>query len=65
MQLGQLRGLFPGVPLIACTATADPQTREDVRERLGLAGSPIFVTGFDRPNIRYTVVDKREPLQQL
>ena len=65
VQLGQLRGLFPGVPLMACTATADPQTREDVRERLGLAGSPIFVTGFDRPNIRYTVVDKREPIHQL
>ena len=65
VQLGQLRGLFPGVPLMACTATADPQTREDVRERLGLAGSPLFVTGFDRPNIRYTVVDKREPIHQL
>jgi ATP-dependent DNA helicase RecQ len=65
VQLGQLRGLFPGVPLMACTATADPQTREDVRERLGLAGSPMFVTGFDRPNIRYTVVDKREPIHQL
>jgi ATP-dependent DNA helicase RecQ len=65
VQLGQLRGLFPGIPLMACTATADPQTRKDVRERLGLASSPIFVTGFDRPNIRYTVVDKREPIQQL
>jgi ATP-dependent DNA helicase RecQ len=65
VQLGQLRSLFPGVPLMACTATADPQTREDVRERLGLAGAPVFVTGFDRPNIRYTVVDKREPIHQL
>ena len=65
VQLGQLRELFPGIPLMACTATADPQTREDVRERLGLASSPIFVTGFDRPNIRYTVVHKREPIHQL
>jgi len=65
VQLGQLRSLFPGVPIIACTATADPQTRDDVRQRLGLAGAPVFVTGFDRPNIRYTVVEKREPLQQL
>jgi ATP-dependent DNA helicase RecQ len=65
VRLGELRGLFPEVPLIACTATADPQTRDDVRARLGLAGAPRFVTGFDRPNIRYTVVEKREPLQQL
>jgi ATP-dependent DNA helicase RecQ len=65
VQLGQLRGLFPDVPVMACTATADPQTRDDVRLRLGLADAPVFVTGFDRPNIRYTVVDKREPLHQL
>jgi len=65
VQLGRLRSLFPVVPILACTATADPETRQDVRERLGLADAPVFVTGFDRPNIRYTVVDKREPLQQL
>jgi ATP-dependent DNA helicase RecQ len=65
VQLGQLRGLFPGVPVIACTATADPQTRDDVRARLSLSDAPCYVTGFDRPNIRYTVVDKREPLHQL
>jgi ATP-dependent DNA helicase RecQ len=65
VQLGQLRGLFPGVPVIACTATADPQTRDDVRARLSLSEAPCYVTGFDRPNIRYTVVEKREPLHQL
>ncbi|HEY5388651.1 MAG TPA: DNA helicase RecQ [Thermoleophilia bacterium] len=65
VQLGQLRGLFPGVPIIACTATADPQTRDDVRARLSLSDAPCYVTGFDRPNIRYTVVEKREPLHQL
>jgi len=65
VQLGQLRGLFPRVPIIACTATADPQTRDDVRARLSLSGAPCYVTGFDRPNIRYTVVEKREPLHQL
>ena len=65
VQLGQLRELFPGVPVMACTATADPQTRTDVRARLGLSDAPVFVTGFDRPNIRYTVVDKRHPLDQL
>jgi ATP-dependent DNA helicase RecQ len=65
VQLGELRGLFPGVPVLACTATADPETRDDVRTRLGLSEAAVFVTGFDRPNIRYTVVEKREPLQQL
>ena len=65
VQLGGLRDLFPGVPVMACTATADPETRDDVRSRLGLAGAPVYVTGFDRPNIRYTVVEKREPLHQL
>ncbi|HET6497100.1 MAG TPA: RecQ family ATP-dependent DNA helicase, partial [Thermoleophilia bacterium] len=48
-----------------CTATADPQTRDDVRARLNLSDAPCFITGFDRPNIRYTVVEKREPLHQL
>jgi ATP-dependent DNA helicase RecQ len=65
VQLGQLRELFPDVPVMACTATADPQTRVDVQARLGLADAPIFITGFDRPNIRYTVVDKHHPLEQL
>ncbi len=65
VRLGELRGLFPGAPIVACTATADPQTRDDVRARLELGDAPSFVTGFDRPNIRYTVVDKHEPLQQL
>jgi ATP-dependent DNA helicase RecQ len=65
VQLGRLRELFPNVPVMACTATADPQTRTDVQARLGLSDAPVFVTGFDRPNIRYTVVDKRHPLDQL
>jgi ATP-dependent DNA helicase RecQ len=65
VQLGQLRELFPGVPILACTATADPETRDDVRLRLGLQDAAVYVTGFDRPNIRYTVVEKREPLHQL
>ena len=63
--LGSLRGLFPDVPLIALTATADDQTREDVRERLHLMDAPVFSAGFDRPNIRYTVADKRSAPAQL
>jgi ATP-dependent DNA helicase RecQ len=65
VQLGSLRELFPGVPLIALTATADDQTREDVRERLHLTTAPVFAAGFDRPNIRYTVTDKRSAPAQL
>jgi ATP-dependent DNA helicase RecQ len=65
VQLGQLRELFPDVPIMACTATADPETRDDVRFRLGLSDAAVYITGFDRPNIRYTVVEKREPLHQL
>jgi ATP-dependent DNA helicase RecQ len=65
VQLGELRGRFPGVPLVALTATADDQTREDVRARLHLLDAPVFSAGFDRPNIRYTVVEKRSAPSQL
>jgi ATP-dependent DNA helicase RecQ len=65
VQLGELHEHFPGVPLVALTATADDQTREDVRERLHLLDAPVFSAGFDRPNIRYTVVEKRSAPQQL
>jgi ATP-dependent DNA helicase RecQ len=63
--LGDLRQHFPGVPLIALTATADPQTREDIIEVLGLSGAPRYITSFDRPNIRYTVLEKHRPQSQL
>ena len=63
--LGRLRELFPDIPLVALTATADEATREDVRDKLGLQGAPTFVAGFDRPNIRYTVVAKSKPGEQL
>lgn len=64
-QLARLRELFPGVPLLALTATADEQTREDVRHQLRITGAPVFATGFDRPNIRYTVSDKHNAPAQL
>ncbi len=65
VQLGQLRRLFPGVPMIALTATADPQTRGDILARLGLQQARCFVAGFDRPNIRYSVIEKQKPFTQL
>lgn len=63
--LGELRQDFPGVPLIALTATADPQTRADIVQVLGLQKARQFTTSFDRPNIRYTVLDKHRPQSQL
>ena len=56
---------FPGVPRMALTATADALTRADILERLQLEDAQQFVSSFDRPNIRYTIVEKREAVQQL
>jgi len=64
-QLGMLREIFPDVPMIALTATADGQTRGDILARLGLANATCFLAGFDRPNIRYSVVEKKKPFNQL
>lgn len=64
-QLGLLRAHFPSVPLVALTATADVQTREDIVRVLGLHGAKRHVTGFDRPNIKYTVLEKHKPFDQL
>jgi len=63
--LGELRQYFPDVPFIALTATADPQTRDDIVDVLGLHGAQMFTTSFDRPNIRYTVLEKHRPQSQL
>ncbi len=64
-KLGSLRKHFPGIPLIALTATAEPHTRGDILERLQLRNAAHFITGFDRPNIRYSVMDKQKPFRQL
>jgi ATP-dependent DNA helicase RecQ len=64
-QLSVLHERFPSVPRIALTATADAPTRGEIVERLGLEGARIFVSGFDRPNIRYRVVSKNNAREQL
>jgi len=63
--LGELRAHFPDTPFIALTATADPQTRQDIVDVLNLRQARRFFTGFDRPNIRYTVLEKHQPQSQL
>ncbi|MGA7279659.1 MAG: DNA helicase RecQ [Desulfocapsaceae bacterium] len=64
-KLGSLRRLFSEVPIVALTATAEPHTRRDIVERLGLDRARKFITGFDRPNIRYTVLEKQKGFAQL
>ena len=65
LQLSVLHERFPQVPRIALTATADGPTRSDIIERLGLGEARIFAAGFDRPNIRYSVVAKADAKAQL
>jgi ATP-dependent DNA helicase RecQ len=65
LQLSLLHERFPRVPRIALTATADPQTREEIVRRLALEDAKVFISSFDRPNLRYTIVDKHEPRAQL
>ncbi len=64
-QLSILRERFAGVPLMALTATADEPTRRDIIAQLGLDNAPVFVAGYDRPNLFYRIVPKRSPLDQL
>jgi ATP-dependent DNA helicase RecQ len=56
---------FPNTPRIALTATADALTRSDIVERLQLQSAEQFVSSFDRPNIRYKIVEKNDPRKQL
>ncbi|MCF8882842.1 DNA helicase RecQ [Erythrobacter sp. SN021] len=63
-----LRGLmdaFPTVPRLALTATADNQTRADVMAQLGIADNGLVLAGFDRPNIRYAIRHRDNPVRQL
>lgn len=64
-QLTVLHERWPDVPRIALTATADPPTQREIAERLDLTTAQHFVSSFDRPNIRYTVVQKDNAKRQL
>ncbi|OYX87172.1 MAG: DNA helicase RecQ [Azorhizobium sp. 32-67-21] len=64
-QLTILHERFPSVPRVALTATADGPTRREIVERLGLEEGRVFLSSFDRPNIRYRIAPKSQPRQQL
>ena len=65
LHVAMLREIHPSVPLVALTATADPLTRKEILLRLGLQDQPVFASSFDRPNIKYEIMLKDEPRQQL
>lgn len=64
-QLGLLAERYPQVPRIALTATADEQTRADIKHYLQLNHAPEFISSFDRPNIYYQVIEKHNGKRQL
>ncbi|MGH8809035.1 MAG: DNA helicase RecQ [Noviherbaspirillum sp.] len=65
IKLSVLHERFPKVPRIALTATADPQTRAEIAHRLQLDDAMQFVSSFDRPNIRYQIVEKANGRKQV
>jgi ATP-dependent DNA helicase RecQ len=65
IQLSVLHEQFPQVPRVALTATADALTREEIAQRLALSDARVFISSFDRPGIRYRIVEKVNARAQL
>jgi ATP-dependent DNA helicase RecQ len=65
LSLSILAERFSAIPRIALTATADIRTRKEIIERLSLEGAKAYISGFDRPNIRYAIANKTTPKKQL
>ena len=63
--LAPLMDAFPSVPRLALTATADEHTRADILAQLGIPDDGLIIAGFDRPNIRYTIAARDNPLSQI
>ena len=64
-QLSALADTHPGVPRLALTATADENTRDDIKKHLRLDNAEVFISSFDRPNIQYRIESKNNPRSQL
>jgi ATP-dependent DNA helicase RecQ len=64
-RLGELKLRFPNVPVVALTATADSKTRFDIADQLKMNNPEIFVSSFDRPNIKYVILERSDELKQL
>ncbi len=65
VQLNVLRMNFPNIPIVALTATADSTTKNEIIDKLSLGDAKIFVSRFDRPNIKYTIVEKKDGKKQF
>ena len=65
LALSLLHERFPQIPRIALTATADIRTRKEIVDRLSLTEAKAYISGFDRPNIRYAIANKTTPKKQL
>jgi ATP-dependent DNA helicase RecQ len=64
-RLNELKRKFPRVPIVALTATADEKTRADISQQLELVNPNVYISSFDRPNIKYMILERHDELKQL